>query len=116
MSPSTVTDGREPAQPAAEVFACNPLDVEKIERILVATDLSARSDRAVERAFQLAKTHGADVMVLHVVERSLPSSMRRQVMKAAEDDIRAGLEKLGGADPQDTRVDVVIGSGHSSIV
>ncbi|MBL9016265.1 MAG: universal stress protein [Myxococcales bacterium] len=38
------------------------------ERILLATDLSARSDRALDRAVMLAAREGAELVVLHVVE------------------------------------------------
>lgn len=37
-------------------------------RILLATDLSARSDRAMDRATMLARRHGAELLVVHVVE------------------------------------------------
>ncbi|MEF7612745.1 universal stress protein [Aquincola sp. MAHUQ-54] len=37
-------------------------------RMLLATDLSARCDRALDRAVQLAEAWGADLVVLHVVE------------------------------------------------
>jgi len=38
------------------------------DRILLATDLSARSDRALDRAMMLAKHDGAQLVVLHVIE------------------------------------------------
>lgn len=38
------------------------------ERILLATDLSARSDRALDRAVMLASRDGAELVVLHVIE------------------------------------------------
>lgn len=37
-------------------------------RILLATDLSARSDRALDRAMMLASHDGAELVVLHVIE------------------------------------------------
>lgn len=39
-----------------------------LDRILLATDLSARSDRAMDRALMLAKREGAELVVLHVLE------------------------------------------------
>ena len=36
--------------------------------ILLATDLSARGDRALDRALQLAKERGTQLIVLHVME------------------------------------------------
>ncbi|MBA4142725.1 MAG: universal stress protein [Nitrosospira sp.] len=41
--------------------------MEKIQRILVATDFSPRADRAVQRAAQLAMEHSAYLYLLHVL-------------------------------------------------
>ena len=41
--------------------------MEKIQRILVATDFSSRADRAVQRALQLAAEHEAKLNLLHVL-------------------------------------------------
>lgn len=38
------------------------------DRILLATDVSARSDRALDRAMMLASRDGAELVVLHVIE------------------------------------------------
>lgn len=38
------------------------------DRILLGADLSARSDRAIDRAVQLARQHGAELVALHVME------------------------------------------------
>ena len=38
------------------------------ERVLLATDLSARSDRALDRAIMLAKRERSELAVLHVIE------------------------------------------------
>jgi nucleotide-binding universal stress UspA family protein len=40
------------------------------DRILLATDLGARSDRAMDRAMMLAKREGATLEVLHVLENT----------------------------------------------
>lgn len=42
-------------------------------KILLATDLSARSDRALERAVWLAQQWQAQLFIMHVVERSYPN-------------------------------------------
>jgi nucleotide-binding universal stress UspA family protein len=39
-----------------------------LRRILLATDLGARSDRAMDRAALLAREHDAELLVLHVLE------------------------------------------------
>ena len=46
-----------------------------MEQILVATDLSTRSDRAVDRAFALAEQHGAKLTLTHIVDSELPEEM-----------------------------------------
>ena len=42
-----------------------------MNRILVASDLSARSDRALERAMELARRLDLPVTLLHVVDEAL---------------------------------------------
>jgi nucleotide-binding universal stress UspA family protein len=69
---------RRPRGAAASIFA--PRDASedtmpRFARLLVATDLSARSDRAVERAVLLAAETGARLTVLHVVDEDLPSRL-----------------------------------------
>ena len=46
-----------------------------MKKILVATDLSARSDRALQRALALAHERQAEVEVLHVVDDDWPRKM-----------------------------------------
>lgn len=46
-----------------------------MKSILVASDLSERSDRAVRRAIRLARDHGAVCHVLHVVDDDLPGDL-----------------------------------------
>src|SRR3546814_3781559 len=45
------------------------------ERILLATDFSTRSDRALRRATMTAKTLGASVSLVHVVDSDQPRYM-----------------------------------------
>jgi nucleotide-binding universal stress UspA family protein len=70
------------------------------ERILVATDSSEPSERAVEFAAGLAKDHGSEIIVLHAVPREVsrggasdledPDSARNLV-----DEIVRGLKDRG---------------------
>ncbi|MCH2075374.1 MAG: universal stress protein [Rhodobacteraceae bacterium] len=46
-----------------------------IGTITVATDLSERSDRAVRRAADLARTYGASLTVLNIVDADLPDDL-----------------------------------------
>jgi nucleotide-binding universal stress UspA family protein len=56
--------------------------------ILVATDLSARSDRAVDRAMLLARQWGVDAIVLHALQ---PGSKLAAKPELADQAIRAAL-------------------------
>ncbi len=51
-------------------------------RILVATDFSTRSQRAVRRAGILAQQTGADVMLMHVVNGAGSRQVARDVREA----------------------------------
>lgn len=50
-----------------------------MQTILVATDLSERSDRALERALALAAEHGATCHVISVVDDALPVKLSNQL-------------------------------------
>lgn len=60
---------------------------------LVATDLSARSDRALVRAFRIASRGGGRVVALHVVEEDYPprllATLRQEVHSALHAQIAA---------------------------
>ncbi|GAA3873229.1 universal stress protein [Celeribacter arenosi] len=64
-----------------------------MKSILVATDLSERSDRAIERAAQLASQSGASLCVLHVVDADLPSAMADEIAEGAKEQITSLLAK-----------------------
>ena len=53
-------------------------------KILVATDLSIRADRAVARAFDLAGRLGGSVLALHTTDDSLPEEMAERLRADAE--------------------------------
>lgn len=55
-----------------------------MKAILVATDLSERSDRAVKRAIRIARDHGAQCHVLHVVDDAIPGDMADKQRADAE--------------------------------
>jgi nucleotide-binding universal stress UspA family protein len=60
------------AKPAGVVIHEAPSYSSSGLRILCATDLSARSDRAIERAIRLSEAVGAQCMLLHVVTEQVP--------------------------------------------
>lgn len=66
-----------------------------MKSILVGSDLSERSDRAVRRSLHLAKSHGATCHVIHVVDDSMPKSIAKKVRDDAEDELRRYVDAEG---------------------
>ena len=64
-----------------------------MKKLLLATDLSARSDRALERSLSLARERGADLTVVHVVEGDLPPALAEAQNRAAQGAIRAHIDQ-----------------------
>ncbi|SDE82108.1 universal stress protein [Limimaricola pyoseonensis] len=62
-------------------------------RILIATDLSERSDRALARARMLAETLDAPLDILHVVDDALPSRVAEATAENARLALRAGQHR-----------------------
>jgi len=87
-----------------------------VKRLLLATDLSARSDRALERGLRLARQHGAHLTVLHVVDEELPASVGAQLAATAEKEIEAVLVKSGPVRDVDVSVCVMPGHDHLTIL
>lgn len=77
--------------------------------ILVATDLSARCDRAMERALVLGKQLGAPVTILHVLDP------RRRLDCSEEERLRAILKDEFELDPQKTDIRFDYGSAPDVI-
>lgn len=66
-------------------------------RLLAATDLSSRSDRALRRAALLARQLGADLLLLHAVDDDQPASLIEAARREALALLRAqaaGLPEL----------------------
>jgi nucleotide-binding universal stress UspA family protein len=87
-----------------------------VKQILMASDLSARSDRALQRALALARRRGASLEVMHVVDDSLPPAIREQQAS----DARALIAQLLGAIPGSaevrTTIEIARGSAHDAIL
>ncbi len=82
---------------------------------MVATDLSARSDRAMARAFSLAQQFEAELSILTVIDEDLPVSVQDRVKAAAQTEIEDMVSDLAGGDVVKTTVNVVIGKGDIEI-
>ena len=84
--------------------------------ILMATDLSARSDRALERAVELARAHSARLIVYHVIDEDLPATVQDRVASAAKSEIEVCMEKMRGARQLDISIDVTAGKDYRDIL
>ena len=87
-----------------------------MKRIIVATDLSERSDRAIDRAILLAKTHSARLTVLHVIDDDLPVSVAETQKQSAAQSLREHLASIPGARDLDTDLEVGFGKDWSKIL
>jgi nucleotide-binding universal stress UspA family protein len=65
------------------------------DHILVATDLSKRSELAVKRAMDLGELWNASVSILHVVDEDQPSEIIRQKMSSAQTYLEQHPAKKG---------------------
>ncbi len=87
-----------------------------MNNILVATDLSARSDRAVERAVRLASDRGAKLTVVHVIDDDLPTAMANAQHHNAEENIHKHLAALKPDGVPEIAVEVVFGRAYVDIL
>src|SRR5437588_12769758 len=77
-----------------------------LHKILVPTDGSPESDKALHLAQQIAKAQGAEMMLVRVGERpvwpelaedgGLPPDVYDQILTQIEEDARADLARLSG--------------------
>jgi len=86
-----------------------------MKKLLCATDLSKRSDRAMRRAANLAQQHGAGLLLLHVVDDDQP----HHIIEARQAEARAHLEaqaaSLPGGHGAIAAIEVVAGNAFESI-
>jgi universal stress protein A len=92
-------------------------------KILVPTDFSDYSDKALKQALDIAKQYNAKVFLFHVVSRDVQRcvgdvclgddiirEIETQVMKRAREDLQAQLDKF----PQSKEVSVVTDIGNGT--
>lgn len=87
-----------------------------LTRILAATDLSARSDRAVERAVLLAGDVGAALTILHVVDADLPARMADRQADDARFLMEAHVSSLARAAAVACDRQVIFGKDHVDVL
>ncbi len=87
-----------------------------MKRITIATDLSARSDRALERAVRLARDRKAELTIVHVVDRDLPAAQADTEEAAARQSLREQVDRIAGGNGLQIATEIVFGTGHADIV
>lgn len=87
-----------------------------MKRLLMATDLSARSDRALDRALDLARTLNAALTVVHIVDDDLPASLADAQKAAAETALRDHIARIGPDDDDRISIEVKFGKAYVEII
>ncbi|KQI70698.1 hypothetical protein AN191_16675 [Loktanella sp. 5RATIMAR09] len=85
-------------------------------KILLATDLSERSDRALRRAVLLCKKLGGELRALHAVDDTLPSVIAKEVKSNAASFLREQIAALDANVATTAKVDVRFGHPWETIV
>lgn len=87
-----------------------------MKRILVATDFSTRSDRAIRRASLLAKQFGASLTIVHAVDDDKHSSAIGSEKTTAEELLADVAETVRASDGIECDTRTVLGSAFDAIV
>jgi nucleotide-binding universal stress UspA family protein len=87
-----------------------------ISRILVATDFSTRSDRALRRATLLARQAKARLTLVHVVDEDQPKSLVQAQEKAAAGRLEETAATIGEYDAVEADARIVTGDAFSGIL
>jgi nucleotide-binding universal stress UspA family protein len=88
-----------------------------LRRILVGTDLSARADRAIVRAAQLADQHGATVTLVHVLTEAAGGEARhRKIALQVEKDLRRKVMELFPQHERAVSIEVATGTAFVEII
>ena len=92
-------------------------NVPNLSRILVATDLSPRAQKAIARAAQLADEHGAALTILHVLTDAAGNKARqREVALQVEKDLRRKVGTLSSGPDGRATIRVVTGTPFVEII
>ena len=87
-----------------------------MQKLLMATDLSARSDRALQRALALAHQLGAKLEVIHIVSETVPESIAEQHETSARKTIEQLLASLPSAADVKPELAIIRGHGYEEIL
>ena len=85
-------------------------------RLLFATDLSDRSDRAFDRALMLARNNRAHLIVLNVIDEALPADIREGLSKQAHDFIQDQMTSAKISGQAEVEIRIVRGRDYQTII
>ncbi len=101
----------------------------KPSRILVPTDMSEHSDKAIRQALDIAKQFNSEVFLLHVIQEpvqqctidyciseELLSQLQAQMLESAQQAIRRQLDKFPFIDPEKVAIDIKTGIPYVEIL
>jgi nucleotide-binding universal stress UspA family protein len=92
-----------------EPYKCGPHEVAmSITRILVATDLTDRAERAVDRACQLKHETGATLVLVHVLKPGLPTKIESRNRSDADELLKERLRLLADHQPASADIAMVL--------
>lgn len=86
-----------------------------MRKLLCATDLSARAERAVRRAASVAQQHGAELLLLHVVDDDQPHHIIEARIAEARAHLDSELAALPGGGGAIAAIEVVAGNAFQAI-
>lgn len=85
-----------------------------MKSILIATDLSVRSDRALQRALNLAKNYKAKLTILYVIDEDSPEILHKDLSKLAKKEIFEAVD--GKTKNVDYKIEIATGIPHIKIL
>jgi nucleotide-binding universal stress UspA family protein len=86
-----------------------------MKKILVSTDLSAGSDRAVLRAVKLAQEFDSKLTVIHVINGKMKEKVIENAKKSAEEEINFCLQAIKTKDLK-VEIKICVGNAYAEIL
>lgn len=87
-----------------------------MKKLVMATDLSARSDRALRRALALAHRLGATLEVIHIISDTVPVSIAEQYEASARATIQQLVVSLPSAASVKPEITIIRGHDYEEIL
>ncbi|MFM9850340.1 MAG: universal stress protein [Hyphomicrobiaceae bacterium] len=85
-------------------------------RLLLATDLSERSDRAFDRALMLARENRAHLIVLSVIDEALPKPITERLSKQTHDFIEEHIAAAKIRGQAEVQIRIARGRDYKTII